>query len=317
MASSLHSWWCKIRSVLHWLRKKIQKHRVSIGVIAIVLIVLIALIIVGYKFDWTGFNGYYKVTTTHIISGSSSSTVTRTEEYQPGKTLWDWLGLFIIPIVVVGVGSWFGRQQGKAQEKATTQQQYKDALQTFWDNMSKLILDKDKNLLHAGKGSPVREIARTQTLVTLSRLSGSRNHKAALLLFLHEANLIKNPDPIISLSPTSGGERSQGVAKTIVAHWNGANLQGADLHDACLYQIDFRDAILSNASLSGANLEDTVLRGADLQLADLTGTSLKRADLSSANLAGANLTGATVTNEQLSKAKSLQGATMPDGSIHP
>ncbi len=59
-------------------QKKLQKHRVSIGFIAIVLIVLIALIIVGYKFDWTGFNGYYKVTT-HIMSGSSSGTVTRTE----------------------------------------------------------------------------------------------------------------------------------------------------------------------------------------------------------------------------------------------
>jgi len=44
---------------------------------------------------------------------------------------------------------------------------------------------------------------------------------------------------------------------------------------------------------------------------------LSGADLSDADLSRANLSGATVTNEQLAGAKSLQGATMPDGSKHP
>jgi uncharacterized protein YjbI with pentapeptide repeats len=37
------------------------------------------------------------------------------------------------------------------------------------------------------------------------------------------------------------------------------------------------------------------------------------ADLSNANLSGANLKGADVTEEQLDQAKSLEGATMPNG----
>jgi uncharacterized protein YjbI with pentapeptide repeats len=44
---------------------------------------------------------------------------------------------------------------------------------------------------------------------------------------------------------------------------------------------------------------------------------MQKADLEEANLVRADLTGANVTEEQLNKAKSLKGAIMPDGSIHP
>jgi Pentapeptide repeats (8 copies) len=59
------------------------------------------------------------------------------------------------------------------------------------------------------------------------------------------------------------------------------------------------------------------LNSADLSGADLSGVNLSGADLSGANLNDTNLRGALVTQEQLDRAKSLQGATMPDGSIHP
>ena len=82
--------------------QQLKQHRVAIGIVAIVLVmvVVIAFIIIGYWFDWTGFNGYNKVTITHTISGTNTGTITRTEEYQPGKGLWDWLQLLIIPAVL-------------------------------------------------------------------------------------------------------------------------------------------------------------------------------------------------------------------------
>ena len=49
MGTKLRSWWQEIR-----------KYWVAIGVVAIVLVVVIALIIAGYRFDWTGFNGNNK-----------------------------------------------------------------------------------------------------------------------------------------------------------------------------------------------------------------------------------------------------------------
>lgn len=78
---------------------------------------------------------------------------------------------------------------------------------------------------------------------------------------------------------------------------SGANLSGADLAGAFLRETKLIDANLSGASLQGANLSGANLQGA--------------------NLSDADLSNAKVTDEQLAKAKSLQGALMPDGSKHP
>jgi len=64
--------------------------------------------------------------------------------------------------------------------------------------------------------------------------------------------------------------------------------------------------LLSIIDLSNADFSGTDLRGADL----------RGANLSNANLAGLDLMGTNVTIEQLLKAQSLKGTTMPDGSIH-
>jgi uncharacterized protein YjbI with pentapeptide repeats len=71
-------------------------------------------------------------------------------------------------------------------------------------------------------------------------------------------------------------------------------------------KVEFHEkANLSGANLSGADLYETNLRGADL----------RGADLSKADLSKADLTDAIVNDEQLSKAKSLVGTIMPDGSV--
>jgi Pentapeptide repeats (8 copies) len=64
-------------------------------------------------------------------------------------------------------------------------------------------------------------------------------------------------------------------------------------------------------------LEDAGLSEAELIVATLRGAILRDTTLLDANLSGADLSGATIAPEQLDKAKSLKGAAMPDGSIHP
>jgi len=73
---------------------------------------------------------------------------------------------------------------------------------------------------------------------------------------------------------------------------------------------------LSNAEGLWERGTDLWKRGAGLTDADLSGANLSGADLSNAHLGGANLKGANITEEQLAMCKSLEGATMPDGSIH-
>ncbi len=338
------------------MRQQIKKHRVAIGIVATVLAVIVALIIIGYQFDWTGFGGYNKVTTTHIISGTNAGTVTKTEEYQPGKGLWDWLqllGILAIP-AVVGFGTvWFTTRQTQASEANRAQQakeseanrekrhltdleiaeknrereqetaikiaadnQHEAAFRAYLDKMSELLIEKSL-ADPARAGEQVRNIARVQTLAVLLGLDPIR--KGSVLQFLYESALINKVYRIVELS---------------YADLSSANLVGFDKSGANLSKVNLREANLSYANLSGtdlhlatltaANLFKANLNGANLEKAFLDGADLSFADLSGANfseaiLYNANLKGAeNITTEELEKqTKSLKGATMPDGSKHP
>jgi uncharacterized protein YjbI with pentapeptide repeats len=96
----------------------------------------------------------------------------------------------------------------------------------------------------------------------------------------------------------------------------GADLSGASLQDAPLWALKKRStnlthAKLIHAALQGANLSGAVLQNVDLTDADLTGANLTDAYLSDANLTDAR----GWTMEQLRAARSLEGATMPNGQI--
>jgi uncharacterized protein YjbI with pentapeptide repeats len=111
---------------------------------------------------------------------------------------------------------------------------------------------------------------------------------------------------------------------------HGAHLEGANLSGAFLIGATLKGADLRNANLSGADLEGTkLIQLINLYFPNLTDSDksltirllnsiyVGKTDLSGADLSGANLRGAEVSNEQLAKAKSLQGTIMPDGSKHP
>jgi uncharacterized protein YjbI with pentapeptide repeats len=94
------------------------------------------------------------------------------------------------------------------------------------------------------------------------------------------------------------------------------DLSGVNLSDAHLFEVYLHRADLSMANLEGADLRLADLSEACLHQADLSGANLRGADLRWTDLSGAYLTGAIVTDARLAKAKSLEGATMPDGAVH-
>ncbi len=254
MGARFRSWW-----------QKIKQHLVTILIVAIILVVVIGLIIVGYRFDWTGFNGNNK----------------------SGKTLWDWLQLLFIPAILTLGAVWFTSRQNHDLEIAADNQR-EAALQAYLDKMSELLLEKD--LRQSQPGDEVRTIANVRTLTVLPQLDPLR--KRSVLRFLQEAGLIDRGKTIVNLSS---------------ANLRFAVLYGATLSDTDLSRINLRDTNLSRARLDGADLGEADLRDADLRGANLEGANLSQVDLR----------GAKVTPEQLATAKSLKGATMPDGSIHP
>jgi uncharacterized protein YjbI with pentapeptide repeats len=189
-----------------------------------------------------------------------------------GKTLWDFLGLLIVPVVIVLAGWWLSEASARSQQQIETDRAQQTILQSYIQDMTELLLDKE--LAKSQLDNPVRDIARSSTLAAVRQLDGER--KGILLQFLSESNLITSGhevrshiDPIISLS--------------------GADLSGAFLIDADLSGAFLIDADLSGADLSGADLIGADLSGADLINANLIGASLYGAFLIDADLSGANL----------------------------
>ena len=92
------------------------------------------------------------------------------------------------------------------------------------------------------------------------------------------------------------------------ANLNGVDLSEANLNEVDLYGADLRGANLSKATLYRANLYSADLRGANLckvnfYRADLGGADLSGANLRGANLRGANLRGADLRGVDLSETR--------------
>lgn len=332
--------------------KKIQEHPFITAGIVFTLLAIIAFVVSVVKFgwDWTGFSSGASV----VIKISTSKGATTATEVDPTKTLWDWLGLLAvlaIPIVVGFGAAWFTAKQGQVSEASNTDNQRENALQTYIDKMSELLIEK--HLRQPQSEDEIRNVARVRTLTVLSRLDGKR--KRSIIQFLEESQLIE----LINLSGADLSETllvGSNLNKVNLSRANlsktdltGATLIGANLSFTNLQKADLSEADLSDANLAAANLSFARMMGTKLVRVKLMGTymgnaNMYNADLSDANLAkaklsfplmggasidveGANLKDADLTNavlkgaivteaSQLKVAKSLKGATMPDGVIH-
>ncbi|MEJ2732639.1 MAG: pentapeptide repeat-containing protein [Anaerolineae bacterium] len=276
--------------------------------IFVLIVALLALILAGYWAPWTGFGAY----------------TTPEGEWQREKTLWDWLDLLLVPMVLA-LGAWLlnrsarNRQQGiekiriKEQQKIEIGRSRETALQTFLDRMTELI---DNGLRESEVGDAKRAVARARTLTVLQQLDGER--KGLLLLFLRESDLI-GKDAIVDLH----GADLRGADLT-EANLSGANLSGAYLTEAVLFRANLRGAYLSEtglrrADLSGADLHGAYLYGASLYGAKLGGADLTEAVLFRANLSGADLRGADVRRADLTEAflgqANLSGANLSGADL--
>jgi hypothetical protein len=175
------------------------------------------------------------------------------------KKFWDYLELLFVPAALAIGVYWLNRAQRERELKAQDAQQNRErkaeedrrqrelkaqaaqrkreleiekqraqdvALQAYLDQMSQLLLDKDKLLRQSQAHDEARIVARARTLTVLKMLDSER--KSSLLQFLCEAALVQGSNeralPIISLHK----------ADLSGANLVRANLNGADLREANL-----------------------------------------------------------------------------------
>lgn len=271
-----------------------------IGIIGIVVLVLACIItglsIAGYIFrlEWTGVLG--------------------TQDNGP-KTLWHWLDLLIIPIMLAAGALWFKQAAAKATAYIEDQRAQESALEAYLDRMSELLLDKDDPLLKSRPGSPCQEMASTRTLTLLRRLDGRRRNQ--VFQFLRDARLlgvkkktarleeggqIRFIDEIAPISVFEGRNMQKMELQDAILEL--ANLSGAFLEGANLERAKLCGARFANAKMKGAFLKGAILRGANLA-ADLHGANLSNADMRWANLYAADLSEANLFQADLRGAKNL------------
>lgn len=196
------------------------------------------------------------------------------------KTVWDWLDLLLVPLILAGGGLWFSWYQKQTELQIAQDQSRQAALTAYLDHMTMLLLT---NGLHSSSPQDeVRAVARARTLAVLRQLDPER--KGNVLRFLYEADLIIKERTVIDLVD--------------------ANLSGSCLDDAILDDIYLRAATLDGAIFKGAVLDGAVLRGANLNGANLDGATLFNASLDHAWLKGTSLCGTILTNVN------LMGATL-------
>ena len=241
-------------------------------------LLVITFYILAKRFDW-GWTGFFPYETT------TKTNVCGVTETHPGKTLWDFLELVIIPVVLAVGASWFNRvhseneqkiasQQRKNEQKITSNQQEELLLQNYIDAMTELILEKRLRVIKKDSVDyeDLKNIARARTLTVLralitTNMDGKNRRRGSLIRFLHETKLINKENSIISL-------------------------MNANIEEAYMRKFDLRDANLQGASMYKADLRGAVLKRANLENAYLVKTKLQGADFTDANLHDAKLTGA-------------------------
>src|SRR5919112_1664572 len=227
-------------------------------------------------------------------------------------------------------------QRAQAEQELAEQRAQDEALQAYLDQMSQLILDR--KLLEAEPGDPVHTLAQARTSTIILRLDAE--HNESVTRFLSNSGLALDGETSarllsdITLSHATLSHAFLPNADLISADLSGADLSDAHLSDAGLSHADLSGTIVPNADLSGADLSHadlscsrverhrsgpavlTVVGGlcSDLSGANLSDANLWFADLHDADLRKANLRGATaLTDEKIAAARSLKGATMPNG----
>jgi Pentapeptide repeats (8 copies) len=205
--------------------------------LVVVLAVFMVLVWGGYfsAWAWTGFSVKEK-----------------------GDTLWNWIQLLLVPLIVLAVAKVVSTHQSQVSDTMGKQQQtdlqlahehqQEIVLEAYLNHMSDLL--RNRNLSRSQPGSDVRTIARALTLTALQMVG--KNRKGVLLQFLHEAGLITKNKTIIDLR--RGDLRE-------------ADLSGADLREADLSGVDLSGANLSGANLSGARLIESKVTAEQLATA--------------------------------------------------
>jgi uncharacterized protein YjbI with pentapeptide repeats len=239
-------------------------------------------------------------------------------DYHRGKTLWDWLQLLIVPIVLATAALWFNHASQRNLMLIEEDRSKEDVLQDYFSGMENLILNNSLIDARLSDNAVVLDIARAKTITVLRVLDEPR--QSAVFQFLRDSGLsdfllINATMRKMSFDGCDISHVNLTEAEMNMTSFVDASLMGASLNQAYLIEADMRRAILDGAKMERAILTDANLSRAYLIVTDLSGAYMRGVNLSDAifdtsklnkaDLRNANLNGADLFDTDLSGAKIL------------
>ena len=97
------------------------------GIVVVVLTALVILVLYLYRFSWSGFGSY----------------INPKGEFQRDKTLWDWMQLLVVPVLLAGFAAWFTCQRERLARDIEESRTREARLQNYFDRMTELLLDRN------------------------------------------------------------------------------------------------------------------------------------------------------------------------------
>jgi uncharacterized protein YjbI with pentapeptide repeats len=264
----------------------------------------------------------------------------------PAKTLWDWLALLVVPLVLAAAAFSLSAAQGARQQSQERKREAsvqaraeknarlqtvraeenarEQTLRDYLEQMSHLMLAKslgsrDADAESARPADPnAVDVAETLTLNTLRRLDGVR--KALVIRFLAEWNLITTD---WTIGTTGAGQRGPDPVMSL----EGADLREIVIHGRSgseLLAMTYSEAVRPRPEtwevkaivVKGADLRHADFRGSkavmSVDSADMRGADFSDADLRAWEVAVSCLTGARFTGADLSGLDGMPGIYMVD-----
>jgi membrane protein implicated in regulation of membrane protease activity len=148
------------------------------------------------------------------------------------KKPWNYLDVFLVPVVVTVATGWLTwaqhRRQRKDEEarqdrerqaeeaqkqrelKVENQRAQDEALAAYLDEISQLLTDEKRPLSRAQPGGNLSTVARARTLTALFRLDGRR--KRSVLQFLYESDLLTKGRVVVDLKGANLSKADLGLA---------------------------------------------------------------------------------------------------------
>lgn len=272
--------------------------KVKISVISLIALLSLSLLIILYHFEWSGFGetSNKSVSVEEAINPRNGKIIKIRKEidnFQSGKTLWDWLvlaGTLAIPLVILRFQSTEKERdalRAEIESKEASENLREEAVRGYFDRIANLLVHNEYRTelflnqdLTNLTDNPIKEIACANTVMVLRRLKNDTERQNQVLYFLKSTKL--------------------GNFILVNSNLSGVNLSKTDLNKACLAKADLSNADLTEAklfeaNLSRANLSKVKFIAADLRAADFSGADFSKANLSDANFSDCNLSAAKLS----------------------